>query len=866
MSALSRIVAAWLFSCLLSSLPCLSHSNAVPWGAMARQWGRLSDLHDVTVEEGQSLHEIVVTDGTNTRWTRRSSTFPQAVLGEESAADMSYGDCNLDDVRLVNRVNMWPPWPLSLLNRRKDASTNQTLTSASSPSSTSNQYPSAAILFLTYLKQRSRIGLRQLQEVGSSLWFHLPPAVPPILLLSSVPRKITVETITEVGPEMVTKRVIPLFSNTFARGMVLSGCGVAVVSWAHQEVNRKRSLTPLPLALPYQQSVSRVFLPPFLPEIVTETSTEASAPMDTTDDEDIATGAAPQFSSLSSPKLRKHLTFLYENTSLIGKTAADSILRPSNIFKEWRRARRTRQYEAAKVRRLAVFDELRALQSLKRKSAKKIKSKTKGSKSSSSGAGSSGVDGGDNPADKLGYALVTGASQGIGRALAVELARWEIPLVLVARDLDRLTALAYDLEACYGVPCCVLQADLSKVDAAERIYESTQKAGIEVDILVNNAGIGYEGLATKIETGLLEKMIMVNTMSYAKLSKLYGQDMIGRQRGRILMVSSMAGITTASPNMALYGATKAFERSLALSMAKELEPHGIGVTCLLPGPVTSTQFRTRSGTDQALCWYIPYYPRPAETVAHQGIMSLLDGDIQNVPGWQNRIFVQMLRPILPQRIETMCVHAAWSPVRLPWIKSSWRSKDQQQPVDEAERDSTTIESATLPPSPISTDSTNLKPRNNYQRPPKMLLLPAPPVPESVPEPSTSETQGDDELSTPSDDTDKQEVEILNPELAQPSVEEETKKVANSDESTVSLSKPDTTEATPMKEEAAKPPTSQSVRASKKSSLPSSSSTHTEAWGSLSPQLGPINLLEHKMHFPQSRKRQSEGASSVFFEV
>jgi short-subunit dehydrogenase len=324
--------------------------------------------------------------------------------------------------------------------------------------------------------------------------------------------------------------------------------------------------------------------------------------------------------------------------------------------------------------------------------------------------------------DGPGYALVTGASQGIGRAIAVELARWEIPLVLVARDLDRLTSLAFDLEACYGVKCCVLKADLSEVDAAEKIHETTKKAGITVDILVNNAGVAYEGLSVDMDTTEVERMVIVNAMTYAKLGNLYGQNMKKRGRGRILMVSSMAGLTSSSPYTALYGATKAFGKSLALSMAKELEPYGVGVTCIMPGAVTNTEFRNRSGTGRALCWYLPFYPRPAEVVAHLGVMSLLDGDTQVIPGWQNRVFVKLLQPILPQRVETMCVQAAWAPfhLRLPGFLRKGNDqpgKDPQNSTASALQDDSASPSAGI--------YLDLKPRYSMQRPPRLLKLPQP---------------------------------------------------------------------------------------------------------------------------------------------
>jgi hypothetical protein len=117
-------------------------------------------------------------------------------------------------------------------------------------------------------------------------------------------------------------------------------------------------------------------------------------------------------------------------------------------------------------------------------------------------------------------------------------------------------------------------------------------------------------------------------------------------------------------------------------MAKEMEPFGVGVTCILPGAVADTQFRARSGTRQALCWYMPFYPRSPESVAHQGIVSVLDGDSQTIPGWQNRIFANIVRPIIPQRFEIMCVQAAFTPFQFPKLKDLFQQDKKYEKLAE----------------------------------------------------------------------------------------------------------------------------------------------------------------------------------------
>ena len=168
--------------------------------------------------------------------------------------------------------------------------------------------------------------------------------------------------------------------------------------------------------------------------------------------------------------------------------------------------------------------------------------------------------------DDAGYALVTGASSGIGRAISVELARYNIPLILVARDITKLKTVANDIERHYNVKVKILQADLSTSDCAQRIYDATK--GLNVDILVNNAGVCTHGDFVDGDSVDIMNMMSVNMGAVTQLSQLYGRDMKERRRGRILIVSSISGALPGNPNVAVYAATKAYEKSFASSLGK----------------------------------------------------------------------------------------------------------------------------------------------------------------------------------------------------------------------------------------------------------------------------------------------------------
>jgi short-subunit dehydrogenase len=262
----------------------------------------------------------------------------------------------------------------------------------------------------------------------------------------------------------------------------------------------------------------------------------------------------------------------------------------------------------------------------------------------------------------VGYALVTGASRGLGRALAVELARWGIPLILVARSQDRISILSQELEACYGIRCHTLQADLSEPDAAMMVYNKTKSAGLRVDFLINNAGVCKRGELVETSPSDINRLLQLNIGAVTTLSQLYGRDMKEHRKGRILFVSSIAAGAPSAPEVAAYAASKAYEKSLSMALSMELSRYGVGVTCLMPGAVKGTAFASYSGIEDAVCWKIPGFAMKAPDVASVGVRALLNGAVEVAPGWHNFSFLKIIAPTLPQRLSSTIASFAFRPL------------------------------------------------------------------------------------------------------------------------------------------------------------------------------------------------------------
>ena len=188
----------------------------------------------------------------------------------------------------------------------------------------------------------------------------------------------------------------------------------------------------------------------------------------------------------------------------------------------------------------------------------------------------------------MAYALVTGASSGIGRELALLLARDGHDLILAARSRSRLDAVRAVIERECGVRVDVVAIDLSEPDAPARLHEWTRSRGRDVDTLVNNAGFADWTDYLDADWDRQQRMMRLNMETLAHLCHLYGRDMRGAGHGRILNISSVASMM-AGPYMATYFATKAFVRSLSEALAHELRGTGVSVTCVCPGP-TATGF------------------------------------------------------------------------------------------------------------------------------------------------------------------------------------------------------------------------------------------------------------------------------------
>lgn len=245
-------------------------------------------------------------------------------------------------------------------------------------------------------------------------------------------------------------------------------------------------------------------------------------------------------------------------------------------------------------------------------------------------------------------ALVTGASAGIGRAFAQLLAAEGFDLILAARRVDRLEALARELERQHGIVAHAFRADLAEPDAPARLVGAISARGLHVDVLVNNAGYGVPGSYARTGWAQHDEFLRVMVAAPSELAHRLLPGMIDRGWGRIVNVSSLAALLPGVAGHTLYAASKAYLLRFSESLNLEVAAHGVNVTAICPG-FTLTEFHDVVGTRAQVSTFPRFMWLDADTVARRGYEAVTRGRAVVVVG-RVHAFMALMARVLPQSL------------------------------------------------------------------------------------------------------------------------------------------------------------------------------------------------------------------------
>lgn len=243
------------------------------------------------------------------------------------------------------------------------------------------------------------------------------------------------------------------------------------------------------------------------------------------------------------------------------------------------------------------------------------------------------------------WALVTGASSGLGVDFAADLAERGANVILVARREDRLRQVQSDLQTKYGVKVEIVVMDLGKKDAPEALYAEMKEKGLQVDILINNAGFGAYGYFVDLEWERERQMLELDILTLVHLTKIFVREMKARNYGYILQIASV-GAYQPSPYYATYAAAKSFVLHFGEALNYELRDTKVKVSVLSPG-ITATEFLAVAGQKPSL--YQRLAMMQSRKVAQIGIKAMLKGKPSTVPGLLNALTIFSVR-LMPRRL------------------------------------------------------------------------------------------------------------------------------------------------------------------------------------------------------------------------
>jgi short-subunit dehydrogenase len=253
------------------------------------------------------------------------------------------------------------------------------------------------------------------------------------------------------------------------------------------------------------------------------------------------------------------------------------------------------------------------------------------------------------------WALVTGASAGIGLELASQLAAGGANLVLTARRTERLTQLASGLREKHAIQTEVFPADLTQPQAPGEIVRFTEEKRLPIEVLINNAGFGAYGSFYKVERQRYLDMVQVNVAAVVNLTHLFLAPMIARRSGYIMIVASTASFQPV-PYISTYAATKAFDLIFAEGLAEEVRRHGVRVSALCPGGTESEFVKVANQPGHKTGGKV----ETAEKVARVGLEGLAAGKSRVISGTRNWLGVEAQR-LVPRSLVTRVAARMFAP-------------------------------------------------------------------------------------------------------------------------------------------------------------------------------------------------------------
>ncbi len=248
---------------------------------------------------------------------------------------------------------------------------------------------------------------------------------------------------------------------------------------------------------------------------------------------------------------------------------------------------------------------------------------------------------------KNSYALVTGATSGIGLEISRDLARRGYNLILVARTKGNLSKTSKELTKEYNIKCDYFSSDLTLINSPEEIYQFTSQKQYNIEILINNAGYALPNAFHINSMEDEEKCLRVLGTSVIALTKKYINDMISNGGGKIMIVSSVAAFAPASSLQSLYGPVKTFMNRFSESL-NFYNKYGITSTAVCPG-YTVTNFHTASGVQEEMDSVPSFLKKSAKRIAKEGVDAMLKSKKVSVPTKTWKIIVLLLK-IIPHSV------------------------------------------------------------------------------------------------------------------------------------------------------------------------------------------------------------------------